>query len=214
MDNLPSADAKVTKLKDLPITTSDMEVAPEVPPIKKPSKLVSLLLIIGIILLTILIFVFRDQMRQLENFGYLGIFLISIAANATVIIPVPGLAITTTMGAVFNPVGVAVAAGLGAAIGELTGYAVGRTGSSLISNKNFYLRLLDWMRVHPKWSFTVIIVMAFVPNPLMDVTGMVCGALGIPAWKYLLGCAIGKTLKMLVFAYAGHYSWRLLSPQP
>ena len=202
------------KLTELPILTSKGEAPTEAFSLSKPSKIFSALLIIGIVLLTILIFIFRDEMQQLENFGYLGIFLISIAANATVIIPVPGLAITTTMGAVFNPVGVAVAAGLGAAIGELTGYAVGRTGSSLISNKNFYLRLLDWMRVHPKWSFTVIIVMAFVPNPLMDVTGMVCGALGIPAWKYLLGCAIGKTLKMLVFAYAGHYSWRLLSPQP
>lgn len=202
-------------MKDLPTPLPETETnSPTQAPLRKPLKLGSILLILGIILITILIFIFRNEMQRLENFGYLGIFLISIAANATIIIPVPGLAITTTMGAVFNPLGVAVAAGLGAAIGELTGYAVGRTGSSFISDRNFYLRLLDWMRNHPKWSFAVIVVMAFIPNPLMDVTGMVCGALGISAWKYLAGCAIGKTLKMLVFAYAGHYSWRLLSPQP
>ncbi|MGB4595432.1 MAG: VTT domain-containing protein [Anaerolineaceae bacterium] len=201
-------------MKDTTALSRETEAIPKVLPPRKPSKLASVLIILGTILITVLVFVFREEMQQLQNFGYLGIFLISIAANATIILPVPGLAITTTMGAVFNPIGVAIAAGLGAAIGELTGYAVGRSGSGFISDRNLYLRLLDWMRNHPKWSFTVIIVMAFVPNPLMDVTGMVSGALAIPAWKYLAACAIGKTLKMLVFAYAGHYSWQLLSPQP
>ena len=210
MDNSPISPVESIETDQVPPSSA----RPENNLSRKSSKLASAGIIFGIILITVLVFVFRDEMQKLESFGYLGIFLISIAANATVIIPVPGLAITTTMGAVFNPIGVAVAAGLGAAIGELTGYAVGRSGSSFISDKNFYMRLLEWMREHPRWSFTVIIVMAFVPNPLMDVTGMACGALGIPAWKYLLGCAIGKTLKMLVFAYAGHYSWRLLSPQP
>jgi membrane protein YqaA with SNARE-associated domain len=202
-------------LNELPVILPDAEINSEVTaPSRKPSKLGSILLILGIVLITILIFIFRIEMQKLQSFGYLGIFLISIAANATIIIPVPGLAITTTMGAVFNPIGVAIAAGFGAAIGELTGYAVGKTGSNFISDRDFYLRLLDWMRTHPKWSFTVIVVMAFIPNPLMDITGMVCGALGIPTWKYLAGCAIGKTLKMLVFAYAGYYSWGLLSPKP
>lgn len=174
----------------------------------------TILLIVAIISLMVLLFVYREQVQKLEKFGYLGSFLISVAANATIIIPVPGLAITTTMGAIFNPLGVAIASGLGAAIGELTGYAVGKSGSNFVSDKNFYQRLLDWMTRHPKRAFWIIVLMAFVPNPLMDVTGMACGALGIPAWKYLLGCAIGKTLKMLVFAYAGHYSWRLFSSQP
>lgn len=129
----------------------------------------------------VLLFVYREQVQKLEKFGYLGSFLISIAANATIIIPVPGLAITTTMGAIFNPLGVAIASGLGAAIGELTGYAVGKSGSNFVSDKNFYQRLLDWMTKHPKRVFWIIVLMAFIPNPLMDVTGMACGALGIPA---------------------------------
>lgn len=180
----------------------------------KKQKVISFLMVLAIIAITVLVFVFQKQVKELENFGYVGIFLFSIVANATVIIPVPGLAITTTMGAVFNPIGVACAAGLGAAIGELTGYAVGVSGSNFISGKDFYRRLLQWMQDRPKWSFIVIIVMAFIPNPLMDITGMACGALNIPAWKYLLGCAIGKTLKMLLFAYAGHFSWKLLNNQP
>jgi len=209
MENIPVSPADILN----PDSTPDSSLHSVNLAARKPSKTLSIIIIIGMILITILVFVFRNEMQQLESYGYLGIFLISIAANATIIIPVPGLAITTTMGAVFNPIGVAIAAGLGAAIGELTGYAVGRTGSSFISDRQFYLRLMGWLGSHPKWSFAVIIFMAFIPNPLMDVAGMVCGALAIPARKYLAGCAIGKTLKMLVFAYAGHYSWRLLSPQ-
>ena len=36
------------------------------------------------------------------------------------------------MGAIFNPIGVAVAAGLGAAIGELSGYLAGFSGQGVV----------------------------------------------------------------------------------
>ena len=58
---------------------------------------------------------------SLQSFGYPGIFLVALLANATVLIPLPGLMVTTAMGAVFNPFWVAIAAGLGAGIGELSG---------------------------------------------------------------------------------------------
>jgi uncharacterized membrane protein YdjX (TVP38/TMEM64 family) len=35
---------------------------------------------------------------------------------------------------------------------------------------------------------------------------MASGALKIPLWKFLLPCALGKILKMAMFAYAGAYS--------
>jgi uncharacterized membrane protein YdjX (TVP38/TMEM64 family) len=36
---------------------------------------------------------------------------------------------------------------------------------------------------------------------------MASGALKLPLWKFLIACAIGKIFKMLVFAYAGYYSF-------
>ncbi|HEY5270610.1 MAG TPA: hypothetical protein VII97_09755, partial [Anaerolineales bacterium] len=71
-----------------------------------------ILTLVGVVALIAVLFIFRDQVKKLEEYGYVGIFLLSIAANAPIIIPLPGVAFTTAMGAIFNPLGVAVAAGL------------------------------------------------------------------------------------------------------
>jgi len=176
---------------------------------KKPSKLLRITVFLLVIAVIALLFVFRNEVQKLQNFGYIGIFLLSIAANATIIIPIPGVAFTTAMGAIFNPVGVAVAAGLGASLGELSGYLAGFSGQGIAEKSNYYHRLVGWMREHPRWTYFIILIMAFIPNPLMDFAGMASGALRVPVWKFLIACAIGKIMKMLLFAYAGYYSWSI-----
>ena len=49
------------------------------------------------------------------------------------------------MGAVFNPIGVALAAGAGAAIGELAGYLIGYSGQGVSRERKIYQKsaLLD-----------------------------------------------------------------------
>ncbi len=168
--------------------------------------LLRILALVGVVALIVILFVYRDQVQKLEEYGYIGIFLISIAANATIIIPLPGVAFTTAMGAIFNPVGVSIAAGLGAALGELSGYLAGFSGQGVIERAKLYERLVNWMRAHQKWTYGLIVVLAFIPNPLFDLAGMAAGGLKLPLWKFLIPCAIGKILKMLMFAYAGYYS--------
>ena len=162
--------------------------------------------LLGVIALIIILFVFRNQLQKLQEFGYLGIFLISIAANATIIIPLPGVAITTAMGAVFHPLGVALASGLGASLGELSGYLAGFSGQGIAERSEKYQQLIRWMEAHQNLAYGAILLLAFIPNPLFDLAGMASGALRLPLWKFLLACAIGKILKMLLFAYAGYYS--------
>jgi len=166
-------------------------------------RLIALLAVAAFI---VTIFVFRNQIKKLEEYGYAGIFLLSIAANATIIIPLPGVAFTTAMGAIFNPFGVAVAAGLGAAIGELSGYLAGFSGQGVAERTGQYNRLTTWMKAHQNLAYGVILLLAFFPNPLFDLAGMAAGALKLPLWKFLVACGIGKILKMLIFAYAGYYS--------
>jgi membrane protein YqaA with SNARE-associated domain len=173
---------------------------------KRRLTILRILVLVSVIALIVVLFLFRNQVKKLENYGYLGIFLISIAANATIIIPLPGVAFTTAMGAIFNPIGVAVAAGLGAAVGELSGYLAGFSGQGVMERAALYERLTTWMRQHQNLAYLAILVLAFIPNPLFDLAGMASGALKLPLWKFLLACAIGKILKMLMFAYAGYYS--------
>jgi uncharacterized membrane protein YdjX (TVP38/TMEM64 family) len=173
---------------------------------EKRQNILRVLALVGVVGLIAALFVFRDQVKQLENFGYFGIFLISIAVNATIIIPIPGVALATAMGAIFNPFGVAVAAGLGAALGELSGYLAGFGGQVAVERVELYNRLTEWMRAHQTLAYLAIFILAFIPNPLFDLAGMAAGALKLPVWKFLLACSIGKILKMLMFAFAGFYS--------
>ena len=179
---------------------------------KRRLTLVRWLTLVGVITLIGVLFIFRDQVKRLEKYGYAGIFLISIAANATIIIPLPGVAFTTAMGAVFNPAGVAVAAGLGAAFGELSGYLAGFSGQGVVERIALYEKMTAWMKAHQNLAYGLIVLLAFIPNPLLDLAGMASGALKIPLWKFLIACSLGKILKMLCFAYAGYYSLNRLFP--
>ncbi len=107
------------------------------------------------------------------------------------------------MGAVFNPLGVAFAAGAGGAIGELTGYLTGFSGQAIVENTKIYNRLLPWIKKYGAW---VILVLSAFPNPFFDMAGIAAGIARIPLWQFLLACWVGQTIKMALFAYAGAYS--------
>lgn len=166
-------------------------------------NLLRVFIIGGVIALTAYLFTIRDQLQLLEGYGYIGIFLLSIVANATIIVPLPGVVLTSAMATIFNPLGVAIAAGSGAALGELTGYLAGFSGQGVVENSPRYQRILEWMKKHPRYMNLAILVLATIPNPFFDLAGMASGALKIPLWRFLIWVWIGKILKMLPFAYAG-----------
>ena len=170
---------------------------------KQHLTLIRVLALITVIVLSVYIFSIRDQAEDLAKYGLPGIFLLSILANATVFLPAPGVLFVFAMGAVFNPIGVALAAGAGAAIGELVGYLAGFGGSIVVEKVEWYETLKNWMGIHPKLSYLAITLLAFVPNPFFDLAGIAAGTLRMPILHFLFFCWIGKTGKMLVFAFAG-----------
>ena len=168
--------------------------------------LIRLLTLLFVITLGALIFVFRDRVQELASYGYAGIFLIAMIANATVFLPVPGVMVVFAMGAVFNPWLIAIFAGLGAAVGELSGYLLGFSGQGLAARSETLVRVSDWMEHNRKSSDLSILAMAAIPNPFFDLAGIAAGTLKIPVWRFLLSCAAGSVIKMLFFAFAGDQS--------
>lgn len=162
--------------------------------------LLHLLVLLMVTAFTLLILYYRDQIKALGIYGYPGIFLISILANATIIIPIPGILITTAFGAVFNPIGVAFAAAGGSALGEVTGYLAGFGGQVIIEKKDWYVRMMAWMK---KYGDVTIFALSLIPNPLFDLAGMAAGTLKMPLWRFLIFCFLGKLFKMLIFAFLG-----------
>jgi uncharacterized membrane protein YdjX (TVP38/TMEM64 family) len=172
-------------------------------PLKWPVTIGRIVALIIVVAISIYIFSIRDQAEQLAAYGYPGIFLLAFLAYATVLLPAPGIAIVFTMGAVFNPIGVALAAGAGAALGELSGYLAGFSGQTVVERADIYMRLNHWMNRNGPLT---ILILSAIPNPFFDLAGVAAGALKMPVRRFLLWCWIGETIKMGIFAYAGSMS--------
>jgi membrane protein YqaA with SNARE-associated domain len=169
-------------------------------------RLLILLVVIGF---SVYIFSMRDQATALAGYGYPGIFLLSLLASATVLLPAPGVVVVFAMGAVFDPFWVAITAGAGSALGELSGYLAGYGGQAIIGDSERYLRMVNLLR-NSRYDDWIILILAFIPNPVFDLAGIAAGALKFPVIKFLFLCWIGKTAKMLLFAFAGDaFGWLL-----
>lgn len=129
--------------------------------------------------------------------GLLVLFGLAALSTATLILPAPGLALTAIAGAAGDPILVGVVAGLGQAVGELTGYAAGRSGRSLLPESAMAARLEAWLM---RRAMIVIFVLALVPNPFFDLAGVAAGAVRIPVVRYLAAAASGKILKNGIIA--------------
>lgn len=194
------------KINENEVIPVGLENIKPLPPEKKLPKhilnAIRIIVLLAVIVVTVILVIHRERIQELQAFGYPGIFLFSILANATILVPVPGVVFTSAMGAVFNPLFVSFAAGAGAAIGELSGYLAGFSGQMVVENTKRYERVVRWME---KYGDITILFLAFIPNPLFDLAGMMAGVLKMPIWKFLLFCVIGKVLKMMMFAYAGDW---------
>jgi len=163
-------------------------------------RILALAAVIGI---TVYIYSIRERVDEFAAYGYPGIFVIMLMANATVILPAPGVAVVFAMGNIFNPLLVALAAGTGGAIGELSGYLAGFSGQAVVENTPAYDRITPWVQKYGVWA---ILVLSAIPNPFFDLAGIAAGVAKIPIGKFLFFCWIGQLIKMTMFAYAGAYS--------
>lgn len=172
------------------------------------TNLLRILALLAVVAITIYIFSIRDRVEQFAEFGYPGIFLIALLANATVLLPAPGVAVIYAMGAIFNPFGVGLAAGTGGALGEISGYLAGFSGQAVIERMEVYDRIKPWVDKYGGWA---ILVLSAIPNPFFDVAGIAAGIAKMPLPTFLLFTWIGQLIKMTVFALAGKYSIQLFT---
>lgn len=159
--------------------------------------------ILSVIGITVYIYSIRDRVEDFVAYGYPGIFLIALMANATVFLPAPGVAIVFAMGSIFNPIGVALAAGTGGALGELSGYLAGFSGQAVVERTDVYNKISPWIKKYGGWT---ILVLSAIPNPFFDIAGIAAGMAKMKLWRFLLFCWVGQIIKMAMFAFAGTYS--------
>jgi uncharacterized membrane protein YdjX (TVP38/TMEM64 family) len=169
-------------------------------------RIAALLAVVGI---SVYLSSFRERVREFEAFGLSGIFLVALLANATVLLPAPGIAVVYAMGGIFNPLAVALAAGTGGALGELSGYLAGFGGQAVVENSAAYRRLLPGVQKYGAWA---ILALAAIPNPFFDLAGIAAGMTRLPLARFLVFCWIGQLIKMGLVAYAGARSIEWIEP--
>jgi membrane protein YqaA with SNARE-associated domain len=168
------------------------------------TRLIPILGLIFIIAIAFGIFCFyRDnpeRFEQLEELGYLGVFLSSLILNATVVLPAGNFVFLFVLGGTLpSPVLVGLIGGLAAAIGEFTGYAAGYSGQAIIEKRRLYIRLEGWMK---RWGSLTVFSLSVAPL-FFDIAGITAGALRFPAWKFFIACWLGRTILYLAIAWAG-----------
>jgi membrane protein DedA with SNARE-associated domain len=172
------------------------------------TNVLRILALFAVVAITLYIYSIRDRVEQFAAFGYPGIFLIALLANATILLPAPGVAVIYAMGAIFNPLGVGLAAGAGGTVGELSGYLAGFSGQAVVERMDVYNSVKPWVDKYGGWA---IMVLSAIPNPFFDVAGIAAGIAKMPLRIFLVFTFIGQLIKMTLFAVLGHYSVGLLA---
>ncbi|MEM4272053.1 MAG: VTT domain-containing protein [Candidatus Bilamarchaeaceae archaeon] len=150
-----------------------------------------------------LVILFNDEIAGLGSWGYFGVFLVSALSSATILVPVPSWGAVIALGGVLNPLLVGVCAGIGSAIGELTSYLFGSGVAELaVKNKKQYEKYKEWIKRNDFWA---IFALSFLPNPLFDVAGLAAGAAKVSPLRFVIFCAVGRTLRFTLFGFAGYY---------
>jgi membrane protein YqaA with SNARE-associated domain len=145
-------------------------------------------------------------------FGYLGAFFVSLVGNATVLVPFPyigilfilgGLTDEVTSAFLFDPLLAGIVGGIGATIGEMTGFILGYGGGKVIDEeqRDGFRRFAE---NHPRLIPLVIWFLAATPIP-DDVLIVPLGASCYSWWKIVIPELIGKTMFLTAIAWAGRF---------
>ena len=178
--------------------------------------LLTLLLVIASTVSIFLIYGRHPQMLvELKNYAYWGAFLISLIGNAAIILAAPVLPLLSAIGAVLYPVTgmvgpviVGLAGGVGAGIGEVTGYLLGYSGRGVVEKVELYNRLAGWLN---RWGALTIFILSIVPF-FFDLVGIAAGAFRFPLWKFFLLCWLGRTILYLGVVLASAWGWETILP--
>ena len=162
-------------------------------------RLLALAVVLGIVAA---VFVLRDFL-DLNQVGYPAIAALSFFASASLVIPVPGMAVVCAGGWQLSPLTVALVAGATGTLGELTGYMLGYSGSGVAGKGRLYQRIEGWMK---RRGWLVIFILSILPNPIFDLAGISAGVLRYPIRLFLVWIWVGTFLKFLMVAYACAFS--------
>ena len=182
---------------------------------QKSSRGAIILAVAGVVL-TIVMFVaiilLEDQVKVMQQWGYLGAFIISILGGATIIIPVPMLAVVAALASALGTPWEVAILGFSSAAGEVIGaliiYYTGKGAGTAINNpkhsrvQKVFNKMVGFIERRGSWALFAV---TFIINPLFYPAAFVCGAIKFRLSKFLIVVIIGKLIKCMTVVYAAFY---------
>ena len=163
---------------------------------KKSRKILEFAVLILIIVLSIIIFLFRYKIENISDLSYIGLFIVCLLANATVLLPSPSLMIAATCALIMNPILVALFAALGSTVGELVGYVFGKITQDVSPQ---FQKFITWLNSKVRNDTILVFVLALLPLPLFDVVGVYSGGKKMNLVQFCVACLVGKFIKTLLY---------------
>lgn len=160
--------------------------------------------LVAVLLIIVAAVALRSRFPTVRAAGYPAVMLVSFFSSASIVVPIPGIAVVCTGGVLLVPLFVGLLSAVGEAAGELTGYAAGFGGRGVVEKRRLYEQLERWMR---RRGWAVLFLLSVVPNPLFDLAGIAAGAARFPLWRFYGVVLAGKAIKSVGVAYACHFGY-------
>ena len=145
--------------------------------------------------------------HQLQEIGLIGIFLASMFSHLTVVGRGLVVPVFVSMILSFNPILLGIAAGLGAAIGEVTTYYWGLGIQEAFRNNEKSSTVSKWVE---KYGWLAILIVAASPLPDTPIA-LLAGTIRFPFRKFLAIQVVGKIVFYSFGAAVGSALFQSLS---
>jgi membrane protein YqaA with SNARE-associated domain len=161
---------------------------------------------------------------QLQDQGYLGLFVLSIFAGSPIPIPTPSMILTFTLGSLLNPALVGLISGLGNGIGNALIYLSGRGGhaffrslivpsqdkepSSWIGRFFKKLNIQQLLNRARGRVLLSVFVLSIYPNPVLTPMILAMGASRFSFVRFFAAICAGKLAQSMLLSYLGYFGLR------
>ncbi len=139
----------------------------------------------------------------LGHLGLAGVFLVSMFSHLTVVARDMFVPLYLTQTPIYNPLVLGATAGIGAAIGEVTTYLLGRGIAETVNDEENRTasRLSDWIRRYGLWA---VLLVAMTPLPDTPIV-LIAGSNRLPFGKLFIAECVGKTTLYSLGAVIGGF---------
>ncbi|MBI4092646.1 MAG: VTT domain-containing protein [Candidatus Kerfeldbacteria bacterium] len=148
---------------------------------------------------------FRAWTDWAVRYGYFGAFITALIGNLTIVVVFPYTILVfflATSG--LNPLVLGTLTGIGAELGELSGYFLGRAGAGAIHRHRpkEYTALQRLIHHRPKVVPALLFLFSMTPMP-DDILFIPLGILRYSVWKLIVPSTLGKITAGLIIVFFG-----------